>query len=131
MAGHAELAAVGCSAAVLPTLMGCLPRCPSVRLLVSGAQWHVHFATTLYSLGFIPTRFDPNVWIKRRDDGKGYDYISTYVDNFLIPAKEPKNTWINYKIYILSRTLPSQRTTWEQRILGAQGVNVYNRKTLY
>ena len=96
----------------------------------SGAQWHVHFATTLYSLGFIPTRFDPNVWIKRRDDGKGYDYISTYVDNFLIPAKEPKNTWINYKIYILSRTLPSQRTTWEQRILGAQGVNVYNRKTL-
>ena len=41
IACHAELAAVGCSAAVLPTLMGCLPRCRSVRLLVSGAQWHV------------------------------------------------------------------------------------------
>eukprot|EP00878_Enallax_costatus_P000737 GHUV01000851.1.p1 GENE.GHUV01000851.1~~GHUV01000851.1.p1 ORF type:complete len:760 (+),score=146.74 GHUV01000851.1:92-2281(+) len=31
---HAELAAVGCSAAVLPTLLSCLPRCPSVKLLV-------------------------------------------------------------------------------------------------
>jgi len=31
---HAELAVVGCSAAVLPTLLACLPRCPSVRLLV-------------------------------------------------------------------------------------------------
>ncbi len=57
----------------------------------SGAQWHAHFATTLYSLGFTPTRFDPNVWIKRRNDGKGYDYISTFVDDFLILAKEPKN----------------------------------------
>ncbi len=31
---HAELAAVGCSAAVLPTLLQCLGRCPSVKLLV-------------------------------------------------------------------------------------------------
>lgn len=31
---HAELAAVGCSAAVLPTLMSCLHKCPSVKLLV-------------------------------------------------------------------------------------------------
>lgn len=32
---HAELTVVGCSAAVLPTLAACLPRCPSVRLLVA------------------------------------------------------------------------------------------------
>jgi len=56
----------------------------------SGAQWHAHFAMTLYTMGFILTRFDPNVWIKRREDGKGYDYISTYVDDFLITAKNPK-----------------------------------------
>lgn len=31
---HAELAAVGCSAAVLPVLLGCLARCPTVRLVV-------------------------------------------------------------------------------------------------
>jgi long-subunit acyl-CoA synthetase (AMP-forming) len=32
---HAELAAVGCSAAVLPTLLSCIARCPTVKLLVS------------------------------------------------------------------------------------------------
>ena len=31
---HAELAAVGCSAATLPVLLGCLARCPTVRLVV-------------------------------------------------------------------------------------------------
>ncbi|WIA09659.1 hypothetical protein OEZ85_009046 [Tetradesmus obliquus] len=31
---HAELAAVGCSAAVLPTLLSCIARCPSLKLLV-------------------------------------------------------------------------------------------------
>lgn len=34
---HAELAAVGCAASVLPTMMTCLPRCPTVRVLVSGS----------------------------------------------------------------------------------------------
>ena len=34
IARHASLAAVACSAAVLPTLLATLPRCPSVRLVV-------------------------------------------------------------------------------------------------
>ena len=42
----------------------------------------------LYKLGFNPTRFDPDVWYKLREDSKGYDYISTYVDDFLITAKD-------------------------------------------
>ena len=33
---HTELACVGCSAAVLPVLMGCLERCKTVRVLVGG-----------------------------------------------------------------------------------------------
>jgi hypothetical protein len=31
----------------------------------SGAEWHSHFAKTLYAWGFHPTRFDPDVWIKK------------------------------------------------------------------
>lgn len=58
-------------------------------LKTSGNRWHAHFAQTLYGMGFIPTRFDPNVWLKKREDEKGYDYISTYVDDFLITAKNP------------------------------------------
>ena len=58
-------------------------------LKTSGNRWHAHFANTLHSMGFTPTRYDPDVWLRRRDDGTGYDYISTYVDDFLITAKEP------------------------------------------
>ena len=34
MCGHAELAAVACAAAVLPTLLQCLGECPTVALVV-------------------------------------------------------------------------------------------------
>jgi hypothetical protein len=68
----------------------------------SGARWHAHFAGTLHTLGFQPTRFDNDVWIKRRSDGSGYDYISTYVDDFLITALDP---WMYMKrlqeIYVI------------------------------
>ncbi len=68
----------------------------------SGAQWHAHFAKTLYMMGFQPTRFDNDVWIKERTDSSGYDYISTYVDDFLITAKDP---WVYMKklqeIYVI------------------------------
>jgi hypothetical protein len=54
----------------------------------SGNRWHAHFAQTLYSLGFEPTRYDSDVCIKERHDKSGYDYICTYVDDFLIVAKD-------------------------------------------
>jgi hypothetical protein len=60
----------------------------------SRAQWHAHFAKTLYTLGFNPTHFEPDVWYKLREDKKGYDYISTYVDDFFITAKDP---WVYMK----------------------------------
>lgn len=37
ISNHAELAAVGVSAAVLPTLLNVLPRCPGIRVLVGAA----------------------------------------------------------------------------------------------
>jgi len=49
----------------------------------------LHFAKTLHSVGFNPTGFNPDFWYKLRDDKKRYDYISTYVDDFLITAKDP------------------------------------------
>ena len=33
---HAELQAIACSLAVLPTLLQCLPECPNVKIVVSG-----------------------------------------------------------------------------------------------
>eukprot|EP00798_Chlamydomonas_sp_ICE-L_P032544 gene32544-17261_t len=38
ISNHAELSAVACSAAMLPTMMQCLPQCPSVKLVVVYGQ---------------------------------------------------------------------------------------------
>jgi hypothetical protein len=43
----------------------------------SGNRWHAHFAKTLYNLGFEPTRYDSDVWIKLRQDKTGYVYVPT------------------------------------------------------
>ena len=55
----------------------------------SGNRWHANFAQTLYGMGFIPSRYDQDVWLRKREDESGYDYISTYVDDFMITAKDP------------------------------------------
>ena len=54
----------------------------------SGNRWHSHFAKTILQMGFTPSRYDPDVWYKLREDGEGYDYIATYVDDFLITAMD-------------------------------------------
>jgi hypothetical protein len=61
----------------------------------SGARWHANFANTLYLMGFNPSIYDPDVWMRKCDDNKGYDYISMYVDDFLITAKDP-DVYMNY-----------------------------------
>ena len=38
-------------------------------------------------MGFKPTRFDPDIWI--RGHKGGYDYIGTYTDNVLVVAVNP------------------------------------------
>ena len=58
-------------------------------LSASGADWHRHFSSTLRSIGFSPTRFDRDVWIKLADYGDHYEHICTYVDDFLIASKKP------------------------------------------
>ena len=42
----------------------------------------------IHILPRLSIRYDPDVWYKLREDGEGYDYIATYVDDFLISAKD-------------------------------------------
>lgn len=44
---HAELAAVACAAAVLPTLLQCLSDCPTVSLVVHNPASHLTVSSTL------------------------------------------------------------------------------------
>ena len=56
-------------------------------LPTSGNRWHAHMSQTLREMGFKPTRFDPDVWIRGREGG--YDYIGTHTDDVLVVAKNP------------------------------------------
>eukprot|EP00957_Ditylum_brightwellii_P121016 9229095-Ditylum_brightwellii.AAC.2 len=58
-------------------------------LCSSSERFRSHLADTLRSFGFKQTRFDNNVWICLDKSGKMYEYICTYVDDFMICSKEP------------------------------------------
>ena len=42
----------------------------------------------LHSIGFEPSRADPDLWIKKMEHG--YDYIATHVDDLIVVAKKPQ-----------------------------------------
>ena len=58
-------------------------------LVTSAERWHQHFADTLRSFGFTPTKYDRDVWI-RPDGNECYEYICIHVDDFRIFAKDPQ-----------------------------------------
>ena len=57
-------------------------------LQASGKAWHSKFADDLFSLGFVPSKADPDLWIK--DRGTHYDYIGVFVDDVLIFSDKPQ-----------------------------------------
>ena len=62
-------------------------------LTTSAERFHTLLADFLRSIGFKPSRFDRDVWMRLRDEKDGYDYICTHVDDFKVVAKEP-GMWI-------------------------------------
>ena len=58
-------------------------------LATSARQWNIKLGDTIRALGFIPTRADPDLWIKMNHDIRKYEYIATYVDNIIIVAVDP------------------------------------------
>jgi len=57
-------------------------------LRTSGARWHDRFADTLRDMGFVPSKAEPDVWMRR--NGDVYEYIAVYVDDLACAAKNPK-----------------------------------------
>jgi hypothetical protein len=63
-------------------------------LKTSAHQWYMHLTDTLRALGFLPSRLDPSMWYRLREEEDGYDYVIHHVDDFLICAKDAKR-WLN------------------------------------
>ncbi len=56
-------------------------------LASSAEHWHLHFADTLRGLSFMPTQYNNDVCIHPSEDKKGYEYICTHVEDYMIVAK--------------------------------------------
>ena len=60
----------------------------------SGATFRAHLAETLYDIGFVPTRADPDVWCRpaMKEDGcEYYEYVLCYVDDILAISHKAKD----------------------------------------
>ena len=81
-------------------------------LKTSSERWHVHFSNSLRGLRFEPTRFDHNVWIRKntnQGETDSYQYICSYVDNFMIVAKDPIKIMCKiHGIYMVKSICPPQ-----------------------
>ena len=56
----------------------------------SSERWHSHFSDTLRSIGFKPTRYDRDVWIRLSATKVNYEYLCTHVDDFMIVSHNPE-----------------------------------------
>jgi hypothetical protein len=54
----------------------------------SGKAWQCKLADDLYTIGFIPSKADPNLWMRKQEDH--YEYIAVFVDDLLVISRDPE-----------------------------------------
>ena len=57
-------------------------------LRMSGKCWHDRLFDVLRTMGFTPSRAEPDIWMRAKDNN--YEYIAVYVDDLLIVSRDPK-----------------------------------------
>ncbi len=64
-------------------------------LPTSGRNWRYHLADTLRGMGFTPTRYDNDVWMRARRDKDGmligYNYMGCHTDDLMIVAEDAQS----------------------------------------
>ena len=63
-------------------------------LTTSTERFRTLLAHFLRSVGFSPSRYDRDVWMKLRQSKAGYDYVCTHVDDFKIVAHDA-DKWLH------------------------------------
>ena len=57
-------------------------------LKTSAARFHEHCSAKLRKMGFKPSKADPDLWIKKLDNGT-YEYVARFVDDLIAFSKDP------------------------------------------
>ncbi|MGH7954336.1 MAG: reverse transcriptase domain-containing protein, partial [Gloeomargaritales cyanobacterium] len=81
-------------------------------LVTSPRQWHECLADTLRSMGFLPSRVDPDLWYRKSDDYVGYDYIGTHIDDHIIAAKRALNCMAMIEQEFLVRNIQNSPSSY-------------------
>ena len=55
----------------------------------SAARYHEHFSATLRKMGYLPSKADPDLWMKWNPEENCYEYIARYVDDVISFSKDP------------------------------------------
>jgi hypothetical protein len=58
-------------------------------LVGSAHAYHRHVFDVMQSLGWKPCPLDNDIWLRKDKEGKLYDYIAFYVDDFIIVSNHP------------------------------------------
>ena len=64
-------------------------------LSTSGNRWHAQLSHTLREMGFKPTYFEPDVWIRGREGD--CDYIGMHTDDVLVVDSNPTSIFDKFK----------------------------------
>jgi hypothetical protein len=65
-------------------------------LKTSSRRYAEHCSSKLRSMGYRPSRADPDLWIKRFPDGH-YEYIARYVDDIIAFSRDPMSVMEEFK----------------------------------
>jgi hypothetical protein len=57
---------------------------------LSGKMWSEKCADTLREMGFVPSKADKDVWMRRTKDGLRYEYVAVYVDDLELALEKPQ-----------------------------------------
>ena len=73
------------------SIAGCVLLCDKALygLQSSGNEWHSKFADDISDMGFVPTRADPDLWIKENTKENCYEYLAVFVDDIIVFAVNP------------------------------------------
>ena len=55
----------------------------------SGLRWWERFSAVLRLMGFVPSKAEDDIWMRKKNDH--YEYIARYVDDLAIVSKEPES----------------------------------------
>ena len=73
----------------------------------AGAAFRALLAETLYDIGYVPSKADPDVWSHPTTKSDGFEYyevVLCYVDNVLAVSDDPKSTLEGLRSTLSSRT---------------------------